>query len=87
MVGVDRWPRGETSAAAPTNGRSEIRSEILAVGVQLLELEKSYENGPRTLQNRISVTPYASYGSPRRKKVRLLPCEKGCKIDDSGITP
>jgi hypothetical protein len=79
--------RGETQTAAITNGLSEICSEILVVGVQLLEPKKFYENAPRTLQNRISATPYASYGSPRREKVRLLPCEKGCKVDGSGTTP
>ncbi len=51
---------GETSAAATTNGLSDIRGEIPVVGVQLLEPKKSYENGPRTLQNHISATPCAA---------------------------
>ena len=55
---------GETSAAASTNGLSDVRSEILVVGVQLLELNELYENGPRTLQNRVSATPCAAPGQP-----------------------
>ena len=64
-VSEPKWcTGGETQTAATTNGLSDVRSEILVVGVQLLELNKLYENGPRTLQNRVSATPCVAPGQP-----------------------